>query len=97
MKECLSPSKSCVWMDELVDCITKLRFAQRLIIILADYDEDINRLMSTNPGLTSRFPGSLQFESPSPRGCIQLLDELLSKQKRDLKSKSQVEFDITCL
>jgi AAA+ superfamily predicted ATPase len=84
-------------VDELVDCITKVKFAQRLIIILAGYDADINRLMSINPGLTSRFPESLQFESLSPRGCIQLLDELLSKDKRDLKGKAQVEFDITCL
>ncbi|KAL3470349.1 P-loop containing nucleoside triphosphate hydrolase protein [Aspergillus californicus] len=84
-------------MDELVDCITKPKFAQRLIIILAGYDADINRLMSINPGLTSRFPESLQFDSLSPRECIQLLDELLSKEKRDLRAKSQVEFDITCL
>jgi len=84
-------------MDELVDCITKPKFAQRLIIILAGYDADINRLMSTNPGLTSRFPESVQFEALSPRNCIQLLDELLSKEKSDLLGKSQVRFDITCL
>ncbi|OQD77170.1 hypothetical protein PENDEC_c003G01589 [Penicillium decumbens] len=84
-------------MDELVDCITKPKFAQRLIIILAGYDADINRLMSSNPGLTSPLPESVQFEALSPRNCIQLLDELLSKEKRDLLGKSQVRFDISCL
>ncbi|KAJ5522243.1 hypothetical protein N7527_006358 [Penicillium freii] len=49
-------------MDEIVDGITKPRFAQKLIIILAGYDADINQLMSINPGLTSRFPESLQFD-----------------------------------
>ncbi|KAI9375597.1 hypothetical protein BJX61DRAFT_539613 [Aspergillus egyptiacus] len=44
-------------MEEIVDCITKPKFFQRLIIILAGYDKDINRLMAINPGLTSRFPG----------------------------------------
>ncbi|EED23738.1 conserved hypothetical protein [Talaromyces stipitatus ATCC 10500] len=84
-------------MDELVDCITKPRWAGKLIIILAGYDADINRLMSINPGLTSRFPESLQFQSLSPKECIQLLDELLSKQKNNLLKQSNTKFDITCL
>ncbi|KAF9882882.1 hypothetical protein FE257_004919 [Aspergillus nanangensis] len=84
-------------MDELVDCITKPRFARKLIIILAGYDADINHLMSINPGLTSRFPESLQFRSLSPRDCIQLLREVLDRNKKDILSKSRVDFDITCL
>lgn len=43
-------------MDELVDCLTKPKFSQKLVCILAGYDKDIDRLMSINPGLTSRFP-----------------------------------------
>ncbi|KAJ5939590.1 hypothetical protein N7466_002724 [Penicillium verhagenii] len=84
-------------MDELVDCITKLKFARKLIIILTGYDADINRLMSINPGLTSRFPESIQFESLSPRDCIQLLNELLERNKEGVLSKSRVNFDISCL
>ncbi|KAJ5946558.1 P-loop containing nucleoside triphosphate hydrolase protein [Penicillium verhagenii] len=84
-------------MDELVDCITKPKFARKLIIILAGYDADINRLMSINPGLTSRFPESIQFESLSPRDCINLLNELLERNKEGVLSKSKVNFDISCL
>lgn len=84
-------------MDELVDCITKPRFAKKLIIILAGYDDDVNRLMSTNPGLTSRFPDSLQFEPLSPRDSIHLLVGLLERNEEDIFSKSGVKFDITCL
>ncbi|KAF7519098.1 hypothetical protein PCG10_010340 [Penicillium crustosum] len=84
-------------MDEIVDGITKPRFAQKLIIILAGYDADINRLMSINPGLTSRFPESLQFDPLSSADCINLIRELLSKEKRDLLSKSQAQFDLVCL
>jgi hypothetical protein len=29
-------------MDEIVDCITKPKFSQKLIIILAGYDNDLN-------------------------------------------------------
>ncbi|EED18786.1 hypothetical protein TSTA_125040 [Talaromyces stipitatus ATCC 10500] len=84
-------------MDELVDGITKPRFARKLIIILAGYDADINRLMSINPGLTSHFPESLQFEPLSPEKCTRLLKELLSKKKRDLLEHSQTKFDISCV
>lgn len=71
-------------VDELVDCITKPRYAQKLIIILAGYDADINHLMSLNSGLSSRFPESIQFEPFPPSDCIQLLTRLLSKTKIEL-------------
>ncbi|OQD90595.1 hypothetical protein PENANT_c001G07088 [Penicillium antarcticum] len=84
-------------INELVDCMTKPKYAQKLIIILAGYDRDINRLMSINPGLTSRFPESLQFDSLSSKDCIMFILKLLSKEKKTLLEKSQVTFDITCL
>lgn len=84
-------------VDELVDCITKPRFAQRLIIILAGYESEINRLMTINPGLTSRFPESIKFNTLSPDDCIELLYRLLLKKKNDLQSKVRVEFDLTAL
>ena len=83
-------------IDELVDCITKPKFAGKLIIILAGYDADIDRLMSVNPGFKSRFPKSIQFEALSPMACFQLLAECLLKRKRDL-TKSDVQLDIAFL
>ena len=68
-------------MDEIVDCITKPKFAQKLVIILAGYDADINRLMSINPGLTSRFPETVTFRGFSPNECLELFTKLLKKKK----------------
>ncbi|KAF2170835.1 hypothetical protein M409DRAFT_63884 [Zasmidium cellare ATCC 36951] len=68
-------------MDELVDCMTKEQFFQKLIIILAGYDADINRLMSSNPGLTSRFPETIVFEPLKPEDCLVLLTKTLGKKK----------------
>ena len=68
-------------MDEIVDCITKPAFAQRLVIILAGYDADINRLMSINPGLTSRFPETMTFRGLSPNECLEHFTALLKKKK----------------
>ncbi|PLB48657.1 putative AAA family ATPase [Aspergillus steynii IBT 23096] len=74
-------------MDEIVDCITKPKFFQKLIIILAGYDKDINRLMAINPGLTSRFPESVEFNGLGPDDCTQLLTTLLKVQKKGLSER----------
>lgn len=84
-------------MDEIVDCITKPKFAQKLIIILAGYDADINDLMAINPGLTSRFPESVQFNGLSPGHCVELLTQLLQKQKKSLQAKGKGMFDMAVL
>ncbi|PYI10434.1 putative AAA family ATPase [Aspergillus sclerotiicarbonarius CBS 121057] len=83
-------------MDEIVDCITKPKFFRKLIIILAGYDTDINRLMAINPGLTSRFPESVEFNGLSPDSCMQLLTNLLQTRKKSLASKL-TEFDMTSI
>ena len=51
------------------------------MIILAGYDADINRLMSINPGLTSRFPETVSFRALSPNECLELFTNLLKKKK----------------
>jgi hypothetical protein len=84
-------------MDELVDSITKPAFFHKLIIILAGYDNHLNELMATNPGLTSRFPESLQFYALSSRSCLQLLTTLLSSRKKSLQEKGKVDFNLSAL
>ena len=64
-------------MDELVDCLTKPKYCQKLVTILAGYDDDINRLMSSNPGLTSRFPETVSFTDLTPEQCWKLFQKLL--------------------
>ncbi|KAI0888621.1 P-loop containing nucleoside triphosphate hydrolase protein [Annulohypoxylon maeteangense] len=72
-------------MDEIVDCLTKERYQNKLVVILAGYDNDINRLMNQNPGLTSRFPETVVFSSLPPRHCRELLFQCLQKKKLDIK------------
>lgn len=83
-------------IDELVDSATKEKYFKKLIIILAGYDSDIDRLMSVNQGLTSRFPETVYFRSLKEDECIALLVSLLSEQRRVL-SKKRVTIDISIL
>ena len=71
-------------IDELVDCLTKPKYAKKLICILAGYDEDINRLMSVNPGLASRFPETISFRPLTAEECLKLLADLLQARKAPL-------------
>jgi hypothetical protein len=83
-------------MDEIVDCLTKEKFFQKLVVILAGYDQDINRLMSQNPGLTSRFPDTVVFEPLKPIHSLGLLTELLQGRKDNLKKKGR-QLDLSAL
>ncbi|THW14997.1 P-loop containing nucleoside triphosphate hydrolase protein [Aureobasidium pullulans] len=74
-------------LDELVDCLTKPQFERRLIVILAGYDKDINRLMLQNPGLTSRFPDTLNFRDFTPSECL----ELFGNEIQDLLQRVNIE------
>lgn len=77
-------------MDELVDCMTNPKYAKKTIIILAGYDKDIDRLLSMNPGLTSRFPETVFFKHMEPTVCRQLLIQ-------DLQRRSDTPLDLSVL
>lgn len=87
-------------MDELVDSVTKDKYAKKLIIILAGYEKDINRLMNMNSGLTSRFPEVIDFRGLRPHECIELLTHELKMQQARLanpNAKKQVALDVSIL
>jgi len=67
-------------VNELVDSLTKPQFMGKVVVILAGYNEDINRLLKVNPGLSSRFPEEVPFENMKPEECIELLRRELEKR-----------------
>ncbi|ORY15421.1 P-loop containing nucleoside triphosphate hydrolase protein [Clohesyomyces aquaticus] len=73
-------------VDELVDALSKERFKQKLIVILAGYEDDMDHLMSVNHGLESRFPEELIFEPFRPEQCLELLRKELGKLNIRIKS-----------
>lgn len=68
-------------MDELVDSMTKTKFAGKMIIILAGYDNDMNNLLRVNEGLNSRFADEIVFPALSPDRCLQLLEQSLKQSQ----------------
>jgi len=78
-------------IDELVDSLTKPQFKGKMIVILAGYDEDINRLLKVNPGLSSRFPEEIQFSNLGPEACFALLQQELAKIPISIEEANDVQ------
>ncbi|KAA8896388.1 ATPases of the AAA+ class [Sphaerosporella brunnea] len=68
-------------LNELVDILTKPDYLGKIVVILAGYDADINRLLSINSGLGSRFPEEIRFSNMTPDHCVQVLLKDLESKK----------------
>ncbi|KAI1057219.1 hypothetical protein LB507_002226 [Fusarium sp. FIESC RH6] len=66
-------------IGEIVDTMTNPRFARNMVVILAGYGDEMETLISTNPGLRSRFPTIIEFPHMAPEDCLCLLSRLLAK------------------
>jgi ATPase family associated with various cellular activities (AAA) len=60
-------------IDELVDSLTKPQIFGQMVVILVRYGENMNRLRSVNPGLSSRFPEEIVFKNMTPEERLTLL------------------------
>ncbi|CZT07317.1 related to stage V sporulation protein K [Rhynchosporium graminicola] len=68
-------------INELVDLVTKPKFAGKMIIILAGYEDDMNKLLRVNEGLSSRFADEVYFPALTPADCLHLLDSKLIESR----------------
>jgi hypothetical protein len=68
-------------VNELVDIMRKPKFAGKLVIILAGYDNDMNNLLRVKEGLSSRFADEITFPSLNLEYCLQLLSSKLEQSK----------------
>ena len=75
-------------VNELVDNLTKAKFADKMIVILAGYTDDMNRLLQVNQGLASRFPEEVMFENMTADHAFDLLQRNLDKSNVQLVSSS---------
>lgn len=60
--------------------MTKPKFAGKMIIILAGYENDMNKLLGTNEGLNSRFADEIIFPALSPKDSLLVLQNGLKKE-----------------
>ena len=87
-------------MDEIVGLMTNEKFMNKMVIILAGYETQMNSLLSVNPGLASRFSEEIILTNMPASKCLQVLDKELQKTQitlpelADTTSSSYSEMEI---
>jgi len=62
-------------LDTLIKMIEDRR--QDLVVILAGYPDEMQRLIASNPGIRSRFPVQVQFEDYNEEELMQIAEKML--------------------
>ena len=60
-----------------------------LIVILAGYTEEMNRMLEANPGMKSRFPYIFHFEDYTPKELMQIGKIVLEKENYKLTPEAE--------
>jgi SpoVK/Ycf46/Vps4 family AAA+-type ATPase len=68
-------------VDKLVGLLTQDQFKSKIVVVLAGYERDINKLLNVNSGLSSRFPDIIAFKNIPPKTCLEILDKALHRKK----------------
>ncbi|CAJ2509762.1 Uu.00g056620.m01.CDS01 [Anthostomella pinea] len=66
-------------IDEIVICLTQEKFKNKLVVVFAGYEQHIDDLLNSNPGMASRVHQTLKFPSPTTEDAIKLLDLHVNK------------------
>jgi SpoVK/Ycf46/Vps4 family AAA+-type ATPase len=81
-------------VSELVDAVTKPQFARKLIIVLAGYEEDMDRLLRSNQGIKSRFATEFTFRPMRTEQCIEQLRQVVGKVGITIQPTPEMETSI---
>lgn len=68
-------------VNELIYLLTTPRYDGKIVVILAGYTQDMNKLMTARPALSGLFPDEIIFHNLTPPDCLTLLSREL-KLKR---------------
>ncbi|EPS35147.1 hypothetical protein H072_11585 [Dactylellina haptotyla CBS 200.50] len=72
--------------NELVDAVTKPQYMGKLVVILAGYDEGMNRLLAVNVGLASRFSEVIDFPDVDYITATEILKAEVGKAQATIPS-----------
>lgn len=78
-------------VSELVDQITKPKFARKLIIVLAGYEEDMDRLMRANQGMRSRFATEFVFKPMRAEQSLEQLRRVVARVGMEIQATTEMD------
>ncbi|NKY59826.1 type VII secretion AAA-ATPase EccA [Nocardia flavorosea] len=69
----------------------------KLVVIIAGYEEEIDRFLSSNEGLASRFTKRIRFASYGPDELVQIADHIAGKKDSILSNQAREVLRDRCL
>ncbi|KAK7415964.1 hypothetical protein QQX98_005537 [Neonectria punicea] len=78
-------------VSELVDAVTKPEFSRKLIIVLAGYEDDMDRLLRSNQGMRSRFATEFTFRPLRAEQCVEQLRSVVDKVGITIQSTREMD------
>ena len=78
---------------EAIDTLVKMMddHRDRLVVILAGYDQNMDEFLQTNPGLHSRFPNIIEFADYSVDELLQIADLVYSSKHYSLNEDAKIK------
>lgn len=68
-------------VNELVYLLTTPRYDGKMVVILAGYTQEMEKLMTVRPALSGIFPDEIIFHNLTPSDCVTLLDRELELKR----------------
>jgi hypothetical protein len=68
-------------VNELISLLSSQKYEGKMIVILAGYTADMNKLMTVKPGLSGLFPEEIAFKNIKAEDCLILLERELKQQQ----------------
>lgn len=60
-------------IDEIVTILTEPRYVNKMVVVMAGYEKELDQLMKVNPGLKGRFSEKIHFTNFSCSDACKLL------------------------
>ncbi|RKN83911.1 AAA family ATPase [Paenibacillus ginsengarvi] len=80
--------------QEAIDTLVKAMddYRDRLVVVLAGYDQDMERFLDRNAGLRSRFPNIITFPDYTADEMLQIAGRILGAQGYRMTERTEVRF-----
>jgi SpoVK/Ycf46/Vps4 family AAA+-type ATPase len=78
---------------EAIDTLVKLMEDRRddVVVIVAGYSHEMRTFLSSNPGLSSRFSRTVEFENYEPSELVQIMELMCQSHNYALEHETRVE------
>lgn len=68
----------------------------KFVVIIAGYEDEIDRFLASNDGLASRFTRRIRFASYSPEELVQIADHIAQKKNSTMSEQAREVLQLRC-